>query len=352
MGLGLGAAAKGARPGRASLSDQICLACHEGAGSTHKAMEAPKLPAAGGEVSAHLKGRFRTQKAEGYARTVRVGYQLITLNQDCSGCHDPHGKEQGRLRATAFDTRGQALDRRTQFVADVCFGCHAGSEAAPLPTSEADQGKYFARGVASGHRLGATSAGRPELPSLRASAFQGRLDCVSCHDNPDPTGARGPHSSPHVSLLKASFGRERDLARLGERANDLCYLCHDRRSIASNESFSFHSQHLTGFTQAGGGLAKRQGSTMNEAAAVLGLRSTRDLRPGRGGAYLPGYGEPTVCATCHASHGSLRQAALIEFDKSVVTASSMGSVAFQQSGLGHGSCTLTCHGYDHIQARY
>lgn len=337
---------------RANASDLVCLSCHEGLNVGTTLNAAPKLPPAGGEVSGHLKDRFSSRKADGYTRVVKVGSKQVRLTQACGGCHDAHGKEAGRLRTLAFDTRGQVLDRRTQTVADLCFGCHAGPEAAPLTGSEADLGKFFTRGVASSHTIGATAAGRPELPSLRTSTFQGRLDCGSCHDNPDPSGARGPHTSSNAALLKAPFGREKDLARLGERVNDLCYLCHDRRSIASNQSFAFHNQHLTGFTQSSSSSSKRSGAGLAEASAMLGIRSARDLRPGRGGALLPGLGEPATCATCHASHGSLRQAALIEFDRTVVIASSMGGVSFQQSGLGHGSCTLSCHGYDHVQTRY
>lgn len=344
--------AKAARGNRTSSSDRVCLSCHEGLNAGLAPNAAPKLPASGGEVSGHLKDRFGTRKVEGYVRTVRVGAKQVRLTQECSGCHDPHGKERGRLRTTAFDARGQVLDRRAQSLADICFGCHAGPEAAPLANANSDLGQFFARGVASGHGIGATAAGRPELPSLRTSAFQGRLDCGSCHDNPDPTGARGPHLSSHASLLKAAFGREKDLPRLGERANDLCYLCHDRQSIAANQSFAFHNQHLTGFTQSGSGASRKKGPGLSEASAMLGIRTPQDLRPGRGGAYLPGFGEPTACATCHASHGSIRQAALIEFDRSVVTASTAGSITFQRSGLGHGTCTLTCHGYDHVQTRY
>lgn len=337
---------------RANTADQVCLSCHEGLNVGTTLNAAPKLPPAGGEVSGHLKDRLSNRKADGYTRMVKVGSKQVRLTQACGGCHDPHGKEAGRLRTLAFDIRGQVLDRRTQSVADLCFGCHAGPEAAPLSGAEADIGKFFTRSVASGHAIGATATGRPELPSLRTSTFQGRLDCVSCHDNPDPSGARGPHTSTNVALLKAPFGREKDLARLGERVNDLCYLCHDRRSIASNQSFPFHNQHLTGFTQSASNPSKRKGAGLAEASAMLGIRSARDLRPGRGGAFMPGLGEPATCATCHASHGSLRQAALIEFDRSVVIASAMGGISFQQSGLGHGSCTLSCHGYDHVQTRY
>lgn len=276
----------------------------------------------------------------------------MALTLACSGCHDPHGRERGKLRSVAFDARGQLLERRPQAVADLCFGCHAGPEAVRLSSGTTDLGPLFTRGGGSAHTLGATASGRPELPSLRASAFGGRLDCSSCHDNPDPSGPRGPHTSTHPSLLKAAFGRERDMGRLGERANDLCFLCHDRQSILANQSFTFHAQHLQGFTGTGSGAPRRQASGLTEAQAMMGIRSPRDFRPGRAGAYLPGYGEPTVCASCHAAHGSPRQAGLVEFDRAVVTVGSAGTISFQKSGLGHGTCTLSCHGYDHIQARY
>lgn len=343
--------AKPTRPGRGG-GDQLCLACHEGLNAIPTADGAPKLPAWSGQGSGHLKNRFGSGRAETYSRSVRSRTRNLRLAQDCSGCHDPHGKERGRLRATAFDARGQLLDRRPVSVAEVCFGCHAGPEAAPLPSGNPDVGSLFAKGAASSHAIGSTAAGRPELPSLRTSAFQGGLDCGSCHDNPDPAGPRGPHVSPNTSLLKASFGREKDLARLGDRVNDLCFLCHDRQSIISNQSFPFHAQHLSGFTNSGSGSTRRRASGFSEAAGVLGIRSPKDFGPGRGGAYMPGYGEITVCATCHVSHGSIRQAALIEFDRSVVTASSVGAASFQRAGLGHGTCTLTCHGYDHVQTRY
>ena len=345
-------AGKDAKLTRAA-TDQLCLSCHEGANAAPSVDTAPKLPSWSGQGSGHLKGRFSSRRAETYVRTARDSRsRLVRLGQDCSGCHDSHGKERGKLRTTAFDVRGQLLDRRPQFVAELCFGCHAGQEAAPLASGNPDLGPLFGQGAASSHRLGATAASRPELPSLRTSAFQGRIDCTSCHDNPDAAGARGPHVSANAALLKAPFGREKDLARLGSRANDLCYLCHDKQSILANQSFPFHAQHLNGFTGSGPASSIGKAPALSEAAAVLGIRSPRDFRPGRGGAYLPGYGEPATCATCHASHGSLRQPALIEFDRSVVSPSSVGAPSFQRAGLGHGTCTLTCHGYDHVQTRY
>ncbi|WP_243322171.1 cytochrome c3 family protein [Geothrix sp. SG200] len=347
---------KGALPGKSKLvraaTEPLCLSCHEGSATLPGLEAAPKLSPWSGQGSGHVKGRFSSRRAESYLRTARDGQsRTVRLAQDCLGCHEAHGKERGKLRTTAFDARGQLLDRRPQAVAEICFGCHAGQDAAQLPSGTRDLGSQFDKGAVSSHRIGATMADRPDLPSLRSSVFQGRLDCTSCHDNPDASGSRGPHVSANPAILKAPFGHEKDLGRLGDRVNDLCFLCHDKPSILTNQSFPYHSQHLNGFT-GGGPAAPRRVPGLSEAAAVLGIRSSRDLRPGRSGALQPGYGEPTACATCHASHGSPRQASLIEFDRSVVTASSVGGANFQRLGMGHGTCTLTCHGYDHVQARY
>jgi len=332
--------------------DELCLPCHEPGKTAFMTEFAPKLPAwAGGEGSGHLKGRFSSRRTESYSRVVTSDTgQRVQLAQDCAACHDSHGRERGKLRRLGFDNRGQLLDRRPQSVAEVCFGCHAGQEAALLRTSAPDLGLLFARGAMSSHRIGATAAGRPELPSLRSGLVAGGLDCTSCHDNPDPGGARGPHASPHVALLKASFGRERDMARLGDRVNDLCLVCHDRASILGNQSFTFHAQHLKGFTSSTSAVGRM--GVQQEAQAALGIRTVRDLRSGRAGGFIAGRGEPTACATCHASHGSLRQPSLVEFDTAVVGPSSLGAPIFQRTSLGHGTCTLSCHGYDHVQTRY
>lgn len=332
--------------------DQLCATCHDGLAAATAVKGAIRMPILTPQGSGHLKNPLLPKRGDAYERVVRTPTRTFRLTQSCSGCHDPHGKQRGKLRATAFDARGQLLDRAPMNAAEVCFGCHAGPDAASLPTSAPDLGQLFGKGAVSTHGIGTTADRRPDLPSLRATAYRGALDCTSCHDNPDPNGARGPHASTNPSLLKAAYGREKDLARLGERANDLCFLCHDRQSILANQSFSWHAQHLSGFTSGGARGLRPSSDGRAEAVALLGIRSAKDLRPGRAGALQPGYGEPTTCATCHASHGSNRQASLIEFDRSVVSPSSVGGLSFQRFGLAQGSCTLSCHGYDHVQTRY
>ena len=335
--------------GRAALlrdtTESLCMKCHQGSPAAPDG--APRFAPWLGSGSRHLKNQPRSRAME-YKRVVRDGARQITLRQDCSACHDAHGKETGKLGANAFDARGRSIGRRPVSTAEICFGCHAGPEPAPTTNLEPDMGPLFSKGAASAHIIGATAADRNDLPSLRGSAFMGKLDCTSCHDNPDPAGPRGPHQSPFNALLRAGYGRERDAGSIGGRSNDLCYLCHDRRSIEANQSFPLHREHLNGFT----GVQPRGGRDVFLNPVPPPARGLRDPRPGRGGRALDGFGEPTSCATCHDPHGSRKDPGLIRFDRSVVTPSSVGGVDFIKTGLRQGSCTLTCHGYDHVQTKY
>lgn len=257
------------------------------------------------------------------------------------------------LSRNAFDTRGQLLGIKPVSIAQRCFGCHAGPEAAPLHFLDSDVGGVFGKGSLSSHGIGRTSADRPDLPSLQGMTFQGKLDCTSCHDNPDPAGPRGPHASPYPFLLKATYGREGDAASAGDRSNELCFTCHDRHSIESNRSFPLHREHLYGFTGSTPIGGRHRPSTLEVGNILpLGLRMGRTVDVRGATSLFAGFGEPTPCATCHDPHGSAKNPMLIRFDPSVVTRSSMGGMDFYRNGLGHGTCTLTCHGYDHVQTRY
>ena len=339
---------------RRQTLDEICLACHGGAPQPASDMRALKLPQWSARMISH-HGRLPSKGAVGkaYQRVIRQGGKQVILKDDCSACHDVHGKGPGIPSQHAFDSQGQLLGVKPMYAAQICFGCHAGPEAALLGRRDSDIGVLFSKEARSKHVIGRSAEERPDLPSLRASEFLGKLDCISCHDNPESAGPRGPHASSNASLLKAGYGREREVGGLGDQANALCFRCHDRHSIESNKSFPLHREHLTGFTgyQPRGGA--RQSFAFGSAAPLpLGMRI--GSRPGSSGSEnnFAGYGEPTPCATCHDPHGSRSNPSLISFDPAVVSRSSVGAVDFYRSGLGHGTCTMTCHGYDHIQTKY
>lgn len=336
------------KPQGRGLSSE-CMVCHQGP-RRNAADRAVKLPEWIGTGSSHVDGMF-LERTRPFARTIDIGRRgTVVLQANCNGCHDIHAKEDpARLRPTAFDERGQVLKVKRTTVAQVCFGCHAGTEAARLSKGEADIGALFLRGTGSAHRPGTRAADVKGVPSLRLGLFKGSLDCTSCHTNPSPGGPKGPHFSSFPHLLQAAYGRESDLANSGERNNDLCYLCHDRSSILGNQTFPLHAQHVQGFSKtqpapAVPGRAPQWKDPFMRQSGASGLPRTVSLNPG--------FGRPTACATCHDPHGSPKSPSLIRFDPIVVTRSSMGIIDFRRTGLGRGSCTLSCHGYDHVQARY
>jgi hypothetical protein len=154
-------------------------------------------------------------------------------------------------------------------------------------------------------------------------------------------------------LLVAPYGTETD-GELPERANELCYTCHSRLSIDGNQSFPLHREHIRGFRGNAGTVSTRKLATRAEGHAATGGIPKRpgDLRPGGAKSFGAGFGRPTPCATCHDPHGSIQNPALVRFDTSVVRPASVGGPDYRRTGQGHGSCTLTCHGQEHIQARY
>lgn len=342
-----------AKPGPLAVQqgpiNTVCMSCHQGPPTPQTDMGAPKLPTWKGSGSSHMDGPF-LERTRGFFRVIDTGtLRGVMLTVQCNGCHNVHSKDRTTsLGPTAFDTMGRPMKVRPTLASQVCFGCHAGPDAVRLARTESDLGALFGPGRMSAHTPGLTMAARPDLPSLRQGVLGGPLDCTSCHNNSDPNGPRGPHASAFPKILKASFGREGDIASTGDRANALCYTCHEERSILGNRSFPLHAQHINGFTS--GAQAKGSAGPRNGLRALP--RTAGSLRMSGLGAFSTGLGQPTPCATCHDPHGSRSSPALISFDKSVVSRASVGVIDFQRTGLYRGSCTLTCHGFDHVQTRY
>ena len=130
-------------------------------------------------------------------------------------------------------------------------------------------------------------------------------------------GVNGPHGSIYAPLLIDNYST-RDFTTESARAYALCYRCHDRQSILSDQSFPLHSRH------------------------ILRGRAT--------------------CSACHDAHGisrtqgnSRNNSNLINFDRSIVQPASGGlggRVEFEDLGPYRGSCTLTCHGVTHVRFQY
>jgi hypothetical protein len=147
------------------------------------------------------------------------------------------------------------------------------------------------------------------VPSLiNPWTVQSYTACTSCHGSDQAGGPRGPHGSAFAPILKANYNCDDDQAESAAQYA-LCYRCHNRNIILSEElgSFRYHKKHM-------------------------------DAR--------------ASCRACHNSHGSNTYTHLIDFDTSIVFANSKGVRRFDDKGANTGSCSLRCHNKDHDDLGY
>ena len=254
---------------------------------------------------------------------------------ECSDCHNPHAAAQptGKgfvdigetLQRVPGATLGGGYVEDAQFEYEVCFRCHGD---APVPVSrriarQADQPNLrlkFGLANPSFHPVAGASPSSDTI-SLDPSISTGtQIRCTDCHNNnagprAGGRGPDGPHGSVYDFLLERNYTVRDDTP---ESAYDyaMCYKCHRRASILNNESFPDHASHV------------------------------RDL--------------DTPCSACHDPHGVSAIAGggsdhthLINFDVTIVRPlASTGRLAFDDLGERAGSCTLTCHSYDHDNTVY
>ncbi|MBI5482948.1 MAG: cytochrome c3 family protein [Deltaproteobacteria bacterium] len=241
-------------------------------------------------------------------------------HSDCVDCHKPH--------MSSYDNpfAGIAGKRVGNFITpitkeyELCYQCH--SDSANLPLRSTNKRLEFATTNASFHpvegegkNLAVISLMRPYREKKTASNDISIIKCADCHASDNPNSPRGPHGSKYQGLLTDNYTVGDNIAE-SSLTYGLCYKCHKRSSILANESFPWHSRHITG---------------------------ERNFKGGG-----------TSCHTCHSSHGSVESRYLIRFDRDFVTESSSGKLKFVEKGINtfHGECWLTCHGVDHNPRSY
>lgn len=251
----------------------------------------------------------------------------------CSSCHEPHTMQAGTASAPLLPPRlgqisgmtiaGAAVDV-AKYEYEVCFKCHADNATVPSGiTRQIAQNNTrleFASSAVSFHPV--TSAGKnSDVPSLRQNWTSASLIyCSDCHASESSkaagaTGANGPHGSNTPPILAGRY-ETRDNTTESADAYALCYRCHDRASILSDQSFVGHKKHIV------------------------------DLN--------------TSCSVCHDAHGvssvqgnATNNAHLINFDTSVVTADpTTGLLEYRTLGPRAGQCALSCHGTAHSPLAY
>jgi predicted CXXCH cytochrome family protein len=301
-----------------------CLSCHDGqvAGTNIRA-ELDKFSAH--DPRAYQGLHDPTETDTGERRHV-----------ECTDCHNPHAVSAQLpyvgylpIGATLVGARGLSsggvVIEQAQYEYEVCFRCHADT-AAGQPTRIARQAQTsnfrlkFSSTNPSFHPV-VVSSPSADSDSLVPSMPRGSMiRCTDCHNNDAGPragggGPDGPHGSNNDFLLERNYN-VLDNAAESEYEYALCYKCHQRTSILSDQSFPFHRRHIV------------------------------DQR--------------TPCSACHDPHGiSLTRTMgsdhthLINFDIQIVQpAPGTLQPIFRDLGRLSGSCTLFCHGVVHDNLTY
>jgi predicted CXXCH cytochrome family protein len=262
---------------------------------------------------------------------------------ECEDCHNPHAVMPIGLRRVARQstpsvgmvrkanrfvsgmTRAGIFIERARFEYEICFKCHGDRGIAlerPTISRQILQAnvRLKMQTVNPSYHPIIGPRNNPDVVSLIPPWRSGSvLRCTDCHnsDRAASGGPLGPHGSIYKFLLIANYDTK-DLTPESPRAYALCYRCHDRSSILSDQSFPLHSQHIA---------------------------QSR-----------------TPCSVCHDAHGVSRRQGnsqhnsnLMNFDVSVVQPATGGlgaRIEFVDEGLRRGNCTLKCHGVTHVRFSY
>lgn len=288
--------------------DKVCFSCH---GKNTKDRSSIDIESVLSRSSVH--------PLETTSVYHRFGEQLPEENSTaprhvaCVDCHVVHvstpetptkgsgGYDPGSVRG--LSSSGNMLGTRKKLAEngyEICYKCH--SDSANLPSASRNISIEFDSENASYHPVEAAGK-NSKVPSLVSSLREtDTIACADCHGNDDSYGAKGPHGSDSSPLLVGRYQTEDGPE--SEPAYELCYMCHDRKSILKDESYKRHNYHIVAYQ--------------------------------------------TSCYTCHASHGTASYEHLISFNPEVVSASvNSAGPYYYPSSTGSPKCYLYCHGVDH-----
>lgn len=332
--------------GDRSVMSQSCRACHKGMNMAVSGEEGTCLACHGdtkaqaGMVAAGFLKNSGNLKLVDIASELNKPYNhpVLTIqgvhqknellpedlvnaarHAECVDCHNPHLVEKGN------PYRGLKGRRVGNFMADIaqeyelCYRCH--SDSANLPGNSSNKHEELRTTNPSFHPIEGEgkntfviSLKKPYVARKEKPNDISMISCSDCHGSDDPNGPKGPHGSYYAGLLVLNYQMDDERSE-SDQAYALCYKCHDRTSILSNESFSEHSLHIQG--QSGG----QNG---------------------------------TSCFTCHDAHGSNQYPHLIKFNENVVFENADGKLKYEAQGYSarHGACYLNCHGVEHNPREY
>ena len=263
----------------------------------------------------------------------------------CADCHNPHltsdwqaeaPNASGTLRGVSGVDRNGAGIRAVRYEYEVCFKCHADNtpdiDYVPRVVTLTNTRVAFDPANPSYHPV--ISIGRnmniPSIPSEFEPAMSPSviMYCTTCHSD-DEGGSRGPHGSSFAPILRERYlTADNTLESYDSYA--LCYRCHNRSSILSDQSFP----------------------------------KTTFRRTASGGGHSGHLAAGAPCSLCHDPHGVSESGMggglgtgshthLINFDtRTVLPKPGARYPIFTDTGTFSGSCTLVCHGVTHDNAAY
>lgn len=246
----------------------------------------------------------------------------MNLHVECEDCHNPHaarsnaavapfvkGANEGVLGVNS--SGGEVKPALYEY--EICFRCHADSPDKPssLISRKIEQNNVrleFDVTNPSHHAVEGPGV-NADVPSLIAPLTESSIIyCTDCHAS-DGASPAGPHGSIYPSLLKYQYITADNTVE-SSTAYALCYSCHDRASIMSDNTFGEHYKHVVD--------------------------------------------QNTPCSVCHDSHGIsgsqgsfTNNSHLINFDVNVVTTDGFGRLQYVSTGVNSGYCQLRCHNKNH-----
>jgi predicted CXXCH cytochrome family protein len=388
---------------KAAPQAQICLACHDGTGSSQNvAAQYGAVPANDASTGSYYSHDATIDPLAPNTHSLAGDNEFGGVSNRHSICADCHNSHNATATASVqTDTGwtvsgGQAAISGVSVVNDapgppstytfldgtagqqptreyeICFKCHSGFTVLPLNAGKPPSQDELDKGIelnplnASYHPVeaaGKNPTTAMALSLIGTSPFKqwnfttdSTVRCVNCHGDPQkyvaqlpqpqpPPPAAGsdlaPHSSQFRGILIQNY-RDRVLKSSGEAyaATDsaLCLVCHAEEGFVSNlasapTNFNLHQYHLAGIAGKGNG-----GTNID----------------------TPGDGQGNaICAECHFRiHGTAlayqvgdqQNTRLVNFAPDVLPLG--GTLKWTPTGVGSGTCTLTCHGYDHLAKAY
>ncbi len=323
-----------------TLAEAGCLTCHRphGAGGHERLLHFPRmedncLNCHNGLVASNVRADLlkRSRHDVFRYRDVHDPREVPTvapMHVECADCHNAHALRRapaqapmipGAMQGVSGFTLTGVVTPNVQFEYEVCFKCHADNPERPpsditRQITQTNTRLEFDPSGPSFHPVTAPGM-NTNVPSLRSPLTVATfIFCTDCHSSDSPSAAKGPHGSIHPYLLAGRYETS-DFTPESRSSYELCYRCHSRNSILGNESFAAHREHLE-----------------NEVP----------------------------CSACHDPHGisasqgsSFNNSHLMNFDVAIVQPDpDTGRRAFEDLGVFHGRCFLSCHGGKHSPAEY